>query len=347
MRKAFVVLLLLIFTFSLSSCKKDDLSSLDERFDEDFLVELNDILEDAERINNIYGVSISYEGEIVSEKYFGIMDAESDNNVYSVTKSVISLLVGKAIEEGYIDSLDQSISDFIDLDAYDTVDDLSVITIKHLLTMSAGLVWDSDNLSGEMINLRSNSDPLNLILGRELGFTPGTRFNYSDGSAHLISVILKEATGKTALEYGIEHLFAPLGIDDPQWNTDRLGNNIGGCDLFLSNTDMDIIGNLILNGGIHNSVRIIEEDWIETSTVDQTISYPNYGYYWWLGSELGNSYISARGWGGQQIFVIPDLNIVITTSANGWVSDTSAHSQFDQLEDLVVNEIIPLFDGVE
>ena len=128
-------------------------------------------------------------------------------------------------------------------------------------------------------------------------------------------MILKEATGKTALEFGIEHLFTPLGIDDPQWNTDQLGINIGGCDLFLSNKDMDIIGNLILNNGMYGDVRIISEDWFNTSTTNRISSFSgyDYGYYWWLGSKLGNEYISARGWGGQQIFIIPELNIVITT----------------------------------
>ena len=279
------------------------------------------------------------------ERYFNNNDFQNDNNIFSVTKSITSLLVGIAIDKGYIESVNQSIGDYIDLDAYETDYDLSLIKIEHLLTMSAGLVWDSSNLSGEMINLRRSADPLTLILGRELGFDPGTEFNYSDGSAHLVSVILTEATGMSARDFAYENLFEPLGIEEPYWNADQTGINIGGCDLFLSNSSLDIIGNLVLNKGIYNGVRIVSEEWVETSTENKVATFANhgYGYYWWLSNKWGVPLISARGWGGQHIYIIPQFDMVITSSSLGNVADAQAHSQFDEIEFLLVHRIIELF----
>ena len=306
--------------------------------------EFNVIIEDASQISNIYGITLSIDGNIIFEHYFNNSSNTSKHNVYSVTKSITSLLVGIAIDKGYIDNVDQGIGEFIDLSSYDNYELLESITIRHLLTMTAGLVWDSGNLSSEMINLRSSTDPLGLILDRDLGSNPGSVFNYSDGAAHLISVILNEATGMSAFDFAKEYLFEPLEIEDAEWHTDRLGYNIGGCDLFLSNLDMIKIGQLILDNGVFNDTQIVSENWITQATTNQNaqISTQGYGFYYWLSSYEGYTYISARGWGGQQIYIVPQLNLVITSVCNGWVSDSLAYSQYGQIEDIVVNRLIPL-----
>ncbi len=349
MNKLFLWLLFLIMSIAQSSCQYvgnlyNDNKTYNERYNEDFLVGLDAALEESENINNLFGITVSVDGDMIREVYY--LDAEDESsNIYSVTKSITSLLLGIAIEKGFIDNIDQSIADFIDLSLYESDDDLSVITIRHLMTMSAGLVWDSNNLSGEMINLRISSDPLTNILGRGLGFVPGTQFNYSDGSAHLMSVIIQDATGMTANEFAIEYLFTPLGIAETFWNADMKGANIGGCDLYLSNVSLDIIGNMVLNKGVYNDVRVVSEEWIETSTTNQISDFANfgYGYYWWLSTKDNVDLISARGWGGQMIYIVPEYNVVLTSLAEGYVSDSSAGSQFDEIEDLLVNDIIPLF----
>lgn len=345
MKKILVLLIAVVFVVTLSSCEQSAKNGKSEEiYDEEFMDELDELLTKADDIDNLFGITISVDGEMIREQYYLGMENES-NNIYSVTKSISSLLIGIAIDNGFIDSVEQPISDFINLEDYNTEDDLSGIKIRHLLTMSAGLVWDSNNLSGEMINLRSNSDPLTLILGRKLGAAPGTYFNYSDGSAHLVSVVLAEATGMTSNEFANEYLFAPLGIVAPYWNMDQKGVNIGGCDLFLSNISLDLIGNLVLNKGMHNDVRIVSEEWIDISTTNRVSSFSSYGYgyYWWLGNVKGVEYISARGWGGQQIFVLPDLNLVVTSSMDGWVADSKAGTQFDEIESLIIDQVITLF----
>ncbi len=347
--KKSIIMILLISSLFLSSCSEekdeDIINDLnDVEYSATFLSDIKETLSEAESINNLYGISILVDGELIADEFFGHQEDRSRNNIFSVTKSVTSILVGIAIEEGYIDSVEQSIGDYIDLSMYDTESDLSEIKIKHLLTMSAGLIWDSNDLAGEMISLRSSPDPLSLILERELGFTPGTRFNYSDGSAHLISVILSEATGMSTRDFAVEHLFTPLGIDNLYWNEDTQGINIGGCDLYLSHVHLALIGNLVLNNGVHNGEQIVSEEWLNISTTNQISSFAShgYGYYWWLNSIQGYRIISAKGWGGQNIYILPDFDIVITTSANGIISGDIASTQFDEIDDFIVEDIIPL-----
>ncbi len=304
------------------------------------------ILDDAAEIESIYNILISKDGELIKERYYdGYQTQTSHNNVYSVTKSVTSLLLGIAIDKGYIDSVDQSIGDFIDLSSYDNSEELAEIKIWHLLTMSAGLNWDSGNLSGEITRLRTANDPLMLILGRDIDFTPGTSFNYSDGEAHLVSIIITEATGMSTLDFANTYLFGPLGIEIALWGTDRMDYEIGGCDLYLSGRDMIKIGLLVLNGGMYDDTQIVSSGWIELSTADHTsiFSSADYGYFWWLSEIAGHTLISARGWGGQQIYIVPDYDLVITTSANGWLSDSDAASQFSSLQYIVTSRLIPCF----
>lgn len=306
-----------------------------------FQNKLDDTISQAEEINNFYGLTVSVDGEMIKETYFNRSHDERAVNVFSVTKSVNSLLVGIAIEEGFIEAVDQPISDFIDLSDYSN--ELNQITIKHLLTMSAGLLWDDSDLGGEMNALRSNMNPIDSILSREMGFTPGTQFNYSDGSSHLMSIILTEATGMSTHEFANEYLLNPLGIIDTVWNTDRNGVPIGGSDLQLTSVQMNTIGNLVINNGMYNGVQLVSQEWIEESTSKHIAVSGNtdYGYYWWL-TELDDvKLISARGWGGQQIYVVPEYNIVVTTATNGWVRDAAANRQFGESERLVI-EVIEL-----
>ena len=325
--------------FILTSCGKEEVV--------DFEKELDLILEDARLVNNIFSISISKDGEITSENYYRYTSEVQAHNVFSVTKSITSLLVGIAIDQGYIDSVNQSIGDYIDLSIYNNSEELETITIKNLLTMSAGFYWDSDDLSSEMFNLRTSSDTLGLILERAVIFTPGTEFNYSDGAAHLVSHILFEATGMSTYDFAVENLFTPLGIEGTSWTADSQGVNIGGCDLYLSSRHQMLIGNLILNKGMFGDVRIVSEDWIEESTTNQVGSFAShgYGYYWWL-SNIGDvEIISARGYGGQLIYIVPELNLVITSLLNAW-DDTTEHIQYDSIEYLIVEELIPLYISV-
>ena len=312
------------------------------------LDELDSVMDDASDILNIYGISVYKNDSLISQRYYNGASSAEKHNVFSVTKSITSLLVGIAIDEGFIESVDQTIDAYIDLSPYENKDLLATITIEHLLTMSAGIVWNSSNLSGEMEGLRTDPDPLGLILSRNIVFTPGSRFNYSDGAAHLVSVILSQATNMTTHEFAIEYLFSPLDIENTIWDTDQLMNNIGGCDLYLSHEDLSKVAILVLGGGEYEGERIVSEDWICQSIGVQTQanSSTEYGYYWWINDSSETTLISARGWGGQLVYLLPDDNlIIIITTANGWVYEQNASIQAAALNDVIINQIIPLMSG--
>lgn len=309
-------------------------------------VDVSDIIEKLSLVSNMRNISIHIDGETISEAYFNGCKETSKNNVFSVTKSITSLLVGIAIEQGYIEDIDQSIGDYIDLAAYDAID-ASKITIRNLLTMSAGIQWDSSDLSSEYIQLKAAIDPIELVLERGVSVTPGTVFNYSDGSAHLVAEILTKATGMSVEEFAKVYLFTPLGIEDIMWSKAQDGVNMGGCDLHLTGQDMAKIGQLVLQDGQFNNQQIVSTKWLEASTSVQlpitsyTSHNSGYGYFWWLGTVEQSSVISALGHGGQFIVIVPDHQIVITASTIGGTSDQKAAQQFNDVERIIYFELIP------
>jgi len=353
MKSRFLSLFLIFISVFLFSCGNiTDTASSTTTQDANKAAMLNDldsIFEDASDISNIYGISVYKNDEFIASEFYGLATKESKNNVYSVTKSITSLLLGIAIDMEYIESVDQTIDDFIDLSSYENQEVLSTITIKNLITMSAGLVWDSSDLAKEMSELRMAEDPVALILDRDIEYTPGTNFNYSDGAAHLMSIIISQATGMSAHDFAKAYLFTPLSISNTIWNTDRLDNNIGGCDLYLSHEDMYKIAKLVLNRGEYEGTRIVSATWIDESTATQiSVDYAtDYGFYWWITSPGDQKRISARGWGGQQIYIVPDENIIVITSADGWVSDNIAQTQFTALHSVAENHIIPLLTSYD
>ncbi|MFA5466521.1 MAG: serine hydrolase [Candidatus Izemoplasmatales bacterium] len=313
---------------------------------EEIISELDAILDDADDVN-IYGISVYKNDSLIAREFYNGASENAKHNVFSVTKSITSLLVGIAIDKGYIENVNQTIDEFIDLSIYQNSELISTITIKQLLTMSAGLIWDSSNLSGEMDELRTNPDPLGLILNREIGYQPGTHFSYSDGAAHLVSIILARVTEMSIHDFAKEYLFSPLEIQDTIWNTDQLLNNIGGCDLYLSHEDLYKIGKLVLGQGEYEGDRIVSQDWISQSTSPQiqVDSVTDYGYYWWITSSSGSALNYALGWGGQMVFIVPNENLIVITTANGFVSDNNAGAQASQLYDIAFDQIIPLMIG--
>lgn len=340
MKKFFSLLVLLVLSLSLISCNTNNEN---EQYDKEFLSELDRMLLQFDDVSNIYGYTVSQNGERIKDNFYRRDENDFTHNVFSVTKSVTSLLVGIAIEEGYINSVDDYISEYIDITEYENETDLETIQIKHLLTMSAGLIWDSSDLASGMITLRSTLNPYTYVFERDMTFTPGTRFNYSDGTAHIMSIVFKAATNKHLNEFAQEHLFEPLGIEEPYWNDDTDGNNIGGCDLHLSFESMEKIGYLVLNKGVHNGEQLISETWLQESTNSTNAPVNYYGYYWWLSTTSGYTTISAKGWGGQFIYIIPELELIITTGASGSVSSESSGNQFDQIENIIIDDIIPHF----
>lgn len=262
----------------------------------------------------IYSALIVKNGYIVFEYYKGKLDRDSRYLLYSCTKSVTSALVGIAIDKGLIKGVDQRVSAFLPgLDRPDVDERKKRLTIRHLLTMTAGFAWSDDAHYRAMIEC---DDWVEYVLARPLAHEPGKRFNYSTGVSHLLSAIVQKATGQDTLAFARENLFGPIGIRSAEWQADPRGVRVGGNRLELTARDAARFGFLYLNRGRWAGKQVISETWVRDSTQRQSAGYFNwggYGYQWWTRSRVRPvpfKFFYASGYGGQHIVVVPKLDLV-------------------------------------
>jgi len=284
---------------------------------------------------NINGIVIVKKGYIVFERYYNGCNALDTQHVASVTKSFISALIGIAIDDGHIKSVDQKVLDFFP-EYTSGVGDFQkrAITIRHLLTMTAPFAWKTgDKRSFEPLDrLRRQRHWVTYILNLLGHNGPIGGFQYCTAGTHLLSAIISRTTGMCAREFANQRLFRPLGIreiPDPQmtsfqlvdvfekkgkgWINDPDGNTIGGWGLSITPRDMARFGFLYLNRGCWENQQIVTESWIDESTA---MNSNQYGYLWWLREEGENLIYSALGAGGNVICCIPakDMVVVIASS---------------------------------
>jgi CubicO group peptidase (beta-lactamase class C family) len=275
------------------------------------LVEVLDHIQ--ERDYPVHGIAIVRNGYLVMEAYVHPFRAEDRHHIASCTKSFVSALIGIALEQGYIDSLDQKLLDFFpDRTVANRDRQKEAITLEHLLTMSSGLAWPGRGLSESLQPQMSQSqDWVQFVLDRPMGQEPGTGFRYNSGGSHLLAAIVWQTTGRTPLEFARESLFKQLGITNVYWPADPTGLNFGGGGLELRLPDLAKFGYLYLQQGIWEGQAVLPSAWVATSTTAQIetgyMDY-DYGYQWWVDSA---GLYHARGFGGQYIFVVPEQNMVV------------------------------------
>jgi CubicO group peptidase (beta-lactamase class C family) len=289
-------------------------------------------------------------GVVLREYYAAGSGVDTTHPVWSVTKSVLSLAVGAALDRGCLHSLDQTLPELLGTAA---VSDPAKarITLRHILTMTTGLDCpEMPSYSGET-NLYQTwttaPDQLAWVLDRPLSASPGERFEYGSATFHLASVALTRACGDSAAEYASSAIFSPVGIPPRTWGTDRQGFSNGGAGLELSPRDMGAIGTLVLDSGRAYGRQVIASGWIQDMTRAQVATgpgmpAPGYGYGWWRGQAAGLDIAFAMGWGGQFIFVIPSKGAVVTaTSATTGVSGPAALEQWQRVFTLLTTRVIP------
>ncbi|MBE0688754.1 MAG: serine hydrolase [Anaerolineae bacterium] len=266
-------------------------------------------------------VSIVRHGCIAYERYFGGADADTLFNGFSVTKSVTGTLIGMAIDEGYIASVNDPIGDYLTLPEDDPH---RQITIAYLLKMLSGIDWDESSAADIGGMLEATRDEVAYILGLPLTQRPGTHWNYSTADSHLLSALLTAAVGESTYDYAAMRLFEPLGIHGIHWESDSSGINFGGTQLFWRARDMLKFGQLYLQGGVWDGETLIAPDWVAYVTrpqlADPSIYELSYAAHWW--HALIGDYPpmhAAVGYGGQFIFVAPEQDVVIVITANSYV----------------------------
>ncbi len=261
-------------------------------------------------------------GAIVSETYFGTYHADTPHELYSVTKSFISTLVGIAIDQDLIDTVDHPVLDYFPDITFSDPDPLrETMKLEHLLTMTTGLGWeDEDQVFREIYQ---SQDWVAYVLNKPMLEQPGARFNYCSGCSHVLSAILQQATGKNTRDFAQKVLFEPLGITKYRWEVDSKGIPIGGWGLALTPREMAKLGYLYLHQGEWDGQQIVSSQWVEKATQKHidTDDELDYGYQWWINPRLG-AYM-ALGRFGQTIFVLPDADLIFVTTA-GSLERTSA-----------------------
>ncbi|MBU0928176.1 MAG: beta-lactamase family protein [Spirochaetes bacterium] len=305
--------------------------------DKQRLRELEELI--ARDYGDVTGVVVRRRGDVAYEGYFNGYAAADAVHVYSVTKSVVSSLVGIAVDKGLIDSVERKVLDFFPEYAVQpgerTIRD---VTVKHLLTMTAPYKYDAEPYEAFFSSPEPIRDALDLLGGDK----PIGAFNYSAiGGTHLLSGILARATGRSVREFAVENLFSPLGIDVPRdvalrsqeehvavmqdrntrgWAVDPQGLSAAGWGLFLTPSDMAKLGQLYLSGGTWDGRRLVSSRWIEESTEEHSRCAEwgpkggglAYGYLWWLLD--GESY-AALGDGGNAIYVNVTKGLVVTVAS--------------------------------
>jgi CubicO group peptidase (beta-lactamase class C family) len=280
----------------------------------------------------IHSVVVVRNGHIVAERYYPPYQADTKHQLYSVTKSFISALIGIAIAEGYIDGVDHRVLDFFPEHTFANLDARKqAMTLEHLLTMTSGLDWEEGMPIYQ--ELSRASDWVQFVLDGPMVAEPGSEFNYCSGCSHLMSAIVQETTGTGTLEYAQDRLFEPLGINDFHWELDASGIPNGGWGLDLTPRDMAKFGYLYLNDGVWDGQQVVPTEWV-TASVNDRIEFDDrwgYGYQWWIYPPF-DAY-SAVGLGAQLIVVIPDSELVVVFTAA--LSDNAA------LLELIESFIVP------
>ena len=314
---------------------------------------------------DVRAVLVMVGDEVVLENYYE-SGPEEPANIFSVTKSVISLLVGIALNEGHLESLDQPLPVLLPAHADTMAPEFRQVTLRHLLTMTSGLPGDEHGWW-----FVESDDWVSAILSRAPQRPPGEAFAYASANSHLLSAILAEATGRSVLEYANQVLFGPLGIDtDPAlepplaeeyieayeaadfaWPVDPQGNHTGGSFLTLTAPDMLKIGQLVRDSGLWGGKQIVSEDWIDTSTPGQvpnasgTGGAPMYGLHWWADSAEEDTPFRALGAFGQLIEVVPDMDLVVAVSTAAPIDTEVPRYAHTSVVDLVQTVIIPALDS--
>jgi len=245
------------------------------------------------------------------------------HTLQSVTKSIASTIIGIAIHRGEIAGVDRPLLSFFQDRDLSRVDPrLQNATLSDLLTMRSGIEWHEGDRplddTNTTVQLEKSEDWIAFTLAQPMDANPGTKWAYNSGGSHLMSGIIRSATGRFIDDYAREYLFGPLGIDDFHWKKTPKGYPDTEGGLYLAADDLARIGYLFLRKGVWNGTRLLPDGWTEAATTRHVRSAAggwDYGYQWWITSRNGLDVWAGRGFGGQLLLVIPDRDIVAVVNA--------------------------------
>jgi CubicO group peptidase (beta-lactamase class C family) len=288
---------------------------------------------------NIHAVVVARFGKLVMERYYTGPDErlgtsigtvaygpDVKHDLRSISKSVTSLLVGIALRAAKFPDLDSAVMDQFPEYASLRNADNERITFRHLLTMSSGLKWDESipysNPANSELQMIGAANPIHYVLEQPVIAPPGSVYNYNGGNTTLLGAVLTKVTGQRLDDYARDKLFGPLGITDFEWITlPATGQPAAASGLRLRPRDGAKLGQLMIADGVWNDTQILPRGWTGSSMKPRIngegLYY--YGYQWWLGRTMRNDqsvhWAAGVGWGGQRLYVVPDLDLVVMINA--------------------------------
>ncbi len=255
----------------------------------------------------------------------------------SVTKSVTSALVGIALEQGYLPALETRLTELFP--QYPDIDNLDArkkaVTLEHILAMTAGFEWDEFSIGYNSDDkMLSSPDWIRFVLDLPMSHAPGETWVYNSGCSLLLSQILRDSTGQAVDAFARKHLFGPIGIEKWNWSITKNSVINTAWGLAMSRRDMARFGMLILNEGRWQDRQVVPAEWIRRSTGVKVLGTEDYfpyayGYHWWRLQdpeptvamlEVNDAYF-ALGFGGQFIFIVPHLDLVVVSTASNFGPD--------------------------
>jgi CubicO group peptidase (beta-lactamase class C family) len=292
------------------------------------------------------GILVIRNGYIVAENYYNGYDKDTPHDVRSVSKSFLSALTGIALRDGHLDSLGLKMLDFFPEYVFQSIDPRKYdITIRHLLMMRMGIDGD-ENIYMQVYN---SSNWVKTTIELPLLYNPGSRFLYSTYQTHLLSAIITKASGMSTMEYAKRFLFSEMKIECTEWQQDPQGYYFGGNSMDFTPRNMATLGYLYLNNGNMGGKQIVPAEWVEASLTNYTgfvgqnwgdLHNFNYGYLWWLGEIKDYQVFLALGHGGQFVLNIPDLNMIVVSTAD-WQIDWGTADQHERaILSIIANYII-------
>jgi CubicO group peptidase (beta-lactamase class C family) len=288
---------------------------------------------------------------IVAEKYWeGFGDGKTSNS-FSMAKSIVSLLVGIAIDEGAIQSIDQPVSDFLPEFAEGKGAELR---IKHLLQMTSGIEFDEhyNGAFGFMAKAYYGNNLRELTLSYPVSQDPGSVFSYLGGNTLLLSFILEKATGKKPSVYLESKVWSQIGAEhEAYWSVDGNGQEKAYCCIYAEARDFARIGKLYLQKGRWGQKQIVSENYVNLSLQPCLVPDLNgnivdyYGFQWWMGEFKGLDFFYMRGIGGQYVYVVPEKNLIVVRLGHERSHENQNNiplDVFEHLEIAMTYDITPL-----
>lgn len=279
---------------------------------------LDRLLDDARRLTGLHTLIVAQAGEVLAERVYRGPPATRPVNVKSLSKSIIALLTGIAIDRGVLTGTGQKVADLLPADLPDDPDPrLDRLTIGHLLSMQAGLERTSGPYYGAWVESRNW---VRTALARPFVAEPGGRMLYSTGNSHLLSAILTRTSGESTLALARDWLGDPLDMAIPPWTRDPQGIYMGGNQMALSPRALLAIGEMLRRGGVAaDGTRLVSEGWIREMWTPRTTSPftgDAYGYGWFLRETGARPAVYGWGYGGQLLYLLPGIDMVVVITSD-------------------------------